>query len=40
VFNGVNEVNGKENTLRFGVLIVWVQQGGKCRLLARQGYKI
>ncbi len=40
VFSGVNEVNGKENTLRFGVLIVWVRQGGKCRLLARQGYKI
>ena len=40
VFNGVNEVNGKENTLRFGVLIVWVRQGGKWRLLARQGYKI
>jgi len=40
VFNGVNEVNGKQNTLRFGVLIVWARQRGKWRLLARQGYKI
>ncbi|HUB11258.1 MAG TPA: nuclear transport factor 2 family protein [Acetobacteraceae bacterium] len=40
VFNGVNEVDGKQNTLRFGVLIVWVRQRGKWRLLARQGYKI
>ncbi|HUN41788.1 MAG TPA: nuclear transport factor 2 family protein [Acetobacteraceae bacterium] len=40
VFNGVNEVNGKQNTLRFGVLIVWVRQRGKWKLLARQGYKI
>lgn len=40
VFNGVNEVDGKQNTLRFGVLIVWMRQRGKWRLLARQGYKI
>ncbi|HEY1932683.1 MAG TPA: nuclear transport factor 2 family protein [Acetobacteraceae bacterium] len=40
VFNGVNEVDGKTNTLKFGVLIVWVKQRGKWHLLARQGYKI
>jgi len=40
VFNGVNEVAGKQNTLRFGVLIVWARQRGKWRLLARQGYKL
>lgn len=40
VFNGVSDVDGKQNTLRFGVLIVWARQRGKWRLLARQGYKI
>jgi hypothetical protein len=40
VFSGVNEVDGKTNTLKFGVLIVWVKQRGKWHLLARQGYKI
>jgi hypothetical protein len=40
VFNGENVVDGKTNTLKFGVLMVWVKQSGKWRLLARQGYKI
>lgn len=40
VFNGEQMVNGQHNTLRFGLLVVWVKQGGKWKLLARQGYKI
>jgi hypothetical protein len=40
VFNGENVSDGKTNTLKFGVLMVWVMQAGKWRLLARQGYKI
>lgn len=40
VFGGMNEVNGKENTLKFGLLIVWVKRRGRWQLLARQGYKI
>ena len=40
VFNGENVSDGKTNTLKFGVLMVWVKQRGKWRLLARQGYKI
>jgi hypothetical protein len=40
VFNGENVSDGKTNTLKFGVLMIWVKQRGKWRLLARQGYKI
>jgi hypothetical protein len=40
VFNGENVSDGKTNTLKFGVLTVWVKQRSKWRLLARQGYKI
>lgn len=40
VFNGENVSDGKTNTVKFGVLMVWVKQRGKWRLLARQGYKI
>ncbi len=40
VFTGDLESDGKTNTLKFGVLMVWVKQQGKWRLLARQGYKI
>jgi len=40
VFTGENVSDGKTNTLKFGVLMVWVKQRGKWRLLARQGYKI
>jgi hypothetical protein len=40
VFNGEQEVNGKQNSPRFGLLTVWVKRGGKWKLLARQGYKI
>jgi hypothetical protein len=42
VFSGenVNVSDGKTNTVKFGLLTVWVKQRGKWRLLARQGYKI
>jgi hypothetical protein len=42
VFSGenVNVSDGKTNTVKFGLLMVWVKQRGKWRLLARQGYKI
>lgn len=40
VFTGENVSDGKTNTLKFGVLMVWVKQRSKWRLLARQGYKI
>jgi hypothetical protein len=40
VFNGEQAVNGRQNSLRFGLLTVWVKQGGNWKLLARQGYKI
>ena len=42
VFSGenVNVSDGKTNTVKFGLLTVWVKQSGKWRLLARQGYKI
>ena len=42
VFAGdlVNVSDGKTSSLKFGVLMVWVKQNGRSRLLARQGYKI
>lgn len=40
VFNGEQTVNGQHNSLRFGLLVVWVKRRGKWKLLARQGYKI
>jgi hypothetical protein len=40
VFTGDLDSGGKTSTLKFGVLMVWVRQSGKWRLLARQGYKI
>jgi ketosteroid isomerase-like protein len=40
VFNGENVSDGKTNTVKIGVLMVWVKERGKWRLLARQGYKI
>ena len=40
VFTGENETDGKTNAVKIGVLMVWVNQQGKWRLLARQGYKL
>ncbi len=40
VFTGQNETDGKTNAVKIGVLMVWVNQQGKWRLLARQGYKL
>jgi hypothetical protein len=39
-FTGQNESNGKTNDVKLGILMVWVKQRGKWRLLARQGYKV
>lgn len=38
VFVGENESGGKTNALRFDVVLVWHKQGGKWRMLVRQGY--
>jgi len=40
VFTGANESDGKTNAVKIGVLMVWVKEQGKWRLLARQGYKL
>ena len=40
IFTGENESEGKTSSLKFGVLIVWVEEHGQWRMLARQGYKI
>ena len=39
VFTGESQSEGKTNAVKIGVLMVWVKQNGKWRLLARQGYK-
>jgi len=38
VFVGENETGGKINKLRFDVVLAWHKQGGKWRMLVRQGY--
>ena len=40
IFTGENVRDGKTSPVKFGTLIVWQKQGGKWRMLARQGYKI
>jgi ketosteroid isomerase-like protein len=39
-FTGQNDSGGKTNDVKLGILMVWVKQRGKWRLLARQGYKV
>jgi hypothetical protein len=40
IFSGDLESEGKTNSVHFGCLMVWVSEGGRWRLFARQGYKI
>jgi ketosteroid isomerase-like protein len=40
VFSASLMINGTQNDVRIGILMVWEKQKGKWRLLARQGYKI
>jgi len=35
-----SELDGKTNSVRIGVLAVWLKQGGSWKLLARQAYKL
>src|SRR5262245_10986396 len=39
-YNGVSELDGKTNTTKIGVLLVWNKEGGTWRLLARQAYRL
>ena len=39
-FTGQNESGGQTHDVKLGILMVWVKQRGKWRLLARQGYKV
>jgi hypothetical protein len=38
LFVAENESEGKTNTLKFDVVLVWHRQGGKWKMLVRQGY--
>ena len=40
IFVGENQSEGKTNTLRFALVMVWHAQDGQWKLLVRQGYKI
>ena len=40
VFTGENVSDGKPNSLKFRVVMVWHKQGSHWKLLVRQGYKI
>jgi len=39
VFTADVEANGKPNSVKLGVLQVWVKDGGRWKLLARQAFK-
>jgi ketosteroid isomerase-like protein len=39
-YNAVNELDGKTNTTRIGVLLVWAKEGANWRLYARQAYRL
>ncbi|HTE14367.1 MAG TPA: nuclear transport factor 2 family protein [Burkholderiales bacterium] len=40
IMAGENEREGKSNTAKMGVMMVWQKQNGAWKMLARQGYKI
>ena len=40
IFSAETEANGKPNSSRIGALQVWQKEGGRWRLLARQGFKL
>ncbi len=39
-YNGVSELDGKTNTTKIGVLLVWNKEGGAWKLYARQAYRL
>ncbi len=39
-YNGVSELDGKTNTTKIGVLLVWAKENGTWRLYARQAYRL
>ena len=39
-YNGVSELDGKTNTTKIGVLLVWAKEGGTWRLYARQAFRL
>ena len=39
-YNGVSELDGKTNTTKIGVLMVWAKEGNAWRLYARQAYRL
>lgn len=39
-YNGVSELDGKTNTTKIGVLMVWAKEGNTWRLYARQAYRL
>lgn len=39
-YNSVGELDGKTNTTKIGVLLVWAKEGGTWRLYARQAYRL
>ena len=40
ILSGETESDGKTTPVKIGVLMAWVNEDGKWRLLARQGYKL
>ena len=39
-YNAESELDGKANTTKIGVLLVWAKEGGTWRLYARQAYRL
>jgi ketosteroid isomerase-like protein len=39
-YNGVSELDGKTNTTKIGVLLVWAKEGANWRLYARQAFRL
>ena len=39
-YNGVSELDGKTNTTKIGVLLVWAKESGTWRLYARQAFRL
>lgn len=39
-YNGVSELDGKTNTTKIGVLLVWTKEGNSWRLFARQAFRL
>ena len=39
-YNGVSELDGKTNTTKIGVLLVWSKEAGGWKLYARQAYRL